>query len=246
MKVLLVIALALLSAFCFSQSEGVVDYEETRKMTRKVSPQFADMVPKEFKTKMTLNFNSNESIYKPAPAEDNVADQIDARQGGGMRFRMRQMRANSEIYQNISENVNIEKQDFMGRIFLIDGTDNDIKWKMDGQQRKIAGYLCMKATHMRNDTVPVTAWWTPQIPISNGPGNNGKLPGLVLALDINNGDQVTVATRVELRALTIEEQVIRPEKGKEVTRQEFNKIRDEKMEEIREAGGGSRVRMRRN
>ncbi len=245
MKTLLTVALSLTLLPAFSQTEGVIIYEETRKMTRKLPPHIADMVPKEFKNLMILTFNSNESSYKPAPVEENVAEQIDARHGGGMHFRFREKRANNETYRNLSENISIEKLDFMGRIFLIDGSDNEIKWKMSGDQRKIAGYLCLKATHMRNDTIPVTAWWTPQIPIAAGPGNNGKLPGLVLAIDINNGDQVTVATNIDLRALTAEEQIVQPEKGKQVTREEFNKIRDEKLKEMKESGGGE-FRMRRH
>lgn len=225
--------------------EGVITYAETVKMTRKIPPQFADMIPKEFNNEMVLIFNSEESIYRAPEAEGEVAEEIAASQSDQMRFRFRRMRANNTRYRNHVDNLTLEQQNFMGRDFLIEGADEDVKWKMEGQQKTIAGYVCMKAVSMRNDTIPVTAWWTPQIPLATGPGNDGKLPGLVLALDINNGDMVSVATKVELRPLSEEEKAMEPQKGKRISREEFNKIRDEKMKEMKEMGGGQ-WQMRRN
>jgi len=229
-----------------AQKEGVVLYEQTRKTTFRVPPQMADMMPKHIEIQMILTFNENESIYKAAPVDEDLANTISPTRIERMQMRFKRMRANSEIYRNLEGKVTIEKQTFMGRDFLFNGANEKIKWKMSSDQRKIAGYVCMKSTYMRNDTIPVTAWWTPQIPIANGPGNNGQLPGLVLALDINNGDDVTVAIKVDLRTLTEDEQIVRPDKGKKVTREEFDKMREDKMKEMEEMGGGGRIRMRRN
>lgn len=240
------IVLLLFFSVLVSAQEGVIVYQETMKMTRRIPPQFADMVPKEFNNQMILYFNANESVYKAAPQEGDVAEEIGASQMDRMKMRFKRMRGNNETYRNHAEKLTIEKQSFMGRDFRIMGAEEDVKWKMEGQQKKIADYICMKAVYMRNDTIPVTAWWTPQIPIPTGPGNDGKLPGLVLALDINNGDIVTVAKQVDLRAIKDEEKVMKPEKGKEMTREEFNEMRKEKMEEMREIGGGNWSRMRRN
>lgn len=245
MKKIALIGTILLSFSTIAQ-EGVISYKETVKMTRRVPPQFADMIPKEFNNDMILVFNKTESTYRAAEREENVAEEIGADRMQRMMTRFKRMRATNERYRNHSENVTIEKQNFMGRDFLIEGADEEVKWKMESQQKKILGYLCMKAVYMRNDTLPVTAWWTPQIPLATGPGNDGKLPGLVLALDINNGDMVTVATNIDLRVLTEEEMLMRPEKGKKMSREEFNKMRDEKIEEMREMGGGRGFRMRGN
>ena len=77
----------------------------------------------------------------------------------------------------------------------------------------------------------VTAWYTPQIPVSNGPGEYSGLPGLIL--EINEGrttilcSEITInpSERIDINA---------PTKGKEITREEYNKVVKEKMEEMRE------------
>ena len=79
--------------------------------------------------------------------------------------------------------------------------------------------------------VVVTAWFTPQIPVSNGPGEYAGLPGLILEL---SADRTTIlCSKIVMNPKAAE--TIKPlEKGKEVTREEFNKIVKEKTEEMRE------------
>lgn len=87
-------------------------------------------------------------------------------------------------------------------------------------------------------TETITAWYTPMIPASHGPDDFGGLPGLILELSTNN--TTMLCTKVVLNPK--EEIVIEvPEKGKEVTREEYQKIVDEKAKEMAERfGGGNR------
>lgn len=82
----------------------------------------------------------------------------------------------------------------------------------------------------------VTAWFTPMIPVKNGPAEYGGLPGLILELNI---DRVTMlCSKIVLNpkdGIVIKE----PTKGKEVSREEFNKIVKDKTEEMRENFRGS-------
>lgn len=219
-----------------AQQEGVITYQETIKLKFELPPEFVDMIPKERQRKSILIFTSKESIYKALKDEESVAKEIEANNGGGMQMRFMGRADNNETYKNLEEGATIEKMEFFGREFRIIGVER-INWKMTSEQKKIGSYVCMKATSMR-DTIPVVAWFTPQIPISNGPGSIGQLPGMILEVDIDNGTRVITAIDVDLRPLTEADQIIVPDKGKELTREEFNKIRDEKMEEMREMGGG--------
>jgi len=226
-----------------AQQSGVVVYEQTMKMDLDLPPEFKDMVPKERKFKMQLLFNESESIYKDMPEEEaDVAEEIESSQGN-MRFKFKMDRPKNETYKNLKDGVTVEKQSLMGRDFRIIGAPEKIQWKMGGEKKQIAGYLCIKATHMR-DTIPVIAWFTPQIPVQNGPGTMGQLPGLILELDVNEGKQVTKAIRVDLRALKEGEVITAPTKGKEIKREKFNKLREEKMKEMKEMGGGKRMMIR--
>lgn len=83
----------------------------------------------------------------------------------------------------------------------------------------------------------VTAWYTPQIPVNNGPGEYSGLPGLILEI---NADRTTMlCTKIVLNPEEKDE-IKKPSKGKEVTRKEYNEIVKNKMEEMREMYGGRR------
>ncbi len=192
------------------------------------------MIPPERKSKNQLFFNEKESIYKVLDEEEDINREV-ATGGARVQFRMRGAPDN-ESYTNLEDGSSIDKTEFAGRVFLISG-EEEIEWKITGETQMISGYQCMKATYMR-DTIPVTAWFTPQIPISLGPAQYRGLPGMVLSVDINEGRRTIKVTDVDLRELTTDEAIVAPQKGKKVTRKEFIKIRDEKMAEMQEMSGG--------
>lgn len=87
--------------------------------------------------------------------------------------------------------------------------------------------------------VTVTAWYTPEIPVSNGPGEYSGLPGLILEV---SADRTTIlCSKITLNPAEKTE-IKEPTKGKVVTQAEFNEIIAKKMEEMREnfrnGGGG--------
>jgi GLPGLI family protein len=89
----------------------------------------------------------------------------------------------------------------------------------------------------------ITAWYTPEVPISNGPGEYWGLPGLIL--EINSGRTTILCTEIVMNP-SEKEAIEAPEKGKEITREEYNETVKIKMEEMRERfqgrgrnGGGS-------
>ncbi len=84
--------------------------------------------------------------------------------------------------------------------------------------------------------VTVTAWYTPQIPVSQGPGEYHGLPGLILEV---NSDRTTILCSKIVLNPDEKEEIKTPSKGKEVTQEEYNEIMKKKMEEMREMYGGS-------
>jgi len=77
----------------------------------------------------------------------------------------------------------------------------------------------------------VTAWYTPQIPISQGPGEYWGLPGLILEV---SADRTTILCSKIVMNPSEKDEIKAPTKGKEVTKQEYNKIIKKKMEEMSE------------
>ena len=83
--------------------------------------------------------------------------------------------------------------------------------------------------------VIVTAWYTLQIPINQGPGEYWGLPGLILEI---NADRTTILCSKIIMNPSEREAIKIPSKGKEVTQKEYDEIVKKKMEEMREMFGG--------
>jgi len=79
--------------------------------------------------------------------------------------------------------------------------------------------------------ITVTAWYTPQIPVSNGPGEYWGLPGLILKI---NAARTTILCSEIVMNPQEKVEIDAPDKGKEVTRDEYNNIVKKKMQEMRE------------
>ncbi|CAM1340728.1 GLPGLI family protein [Tenacibaculum amylolyticum] len=83
----------------------------------------------------------------------------------------------------------------------------------------------------------VEAWYTPQIPVSNGPGEYWGLPGLIL--EVSAGDRVMLCSKVIINPKEKIEIEI-PEKGEEITKSAYQKTIREKMVEMRNNRGRRR------
>jgi GLPGLI family protein len=83
--------------------------------------------------------------------------------------------------------------------------------------------------------VIITAWYSPEIPVNQGPENYWGLPGLIL--EVNDGKTSILCSKIVMN--TKEKVEIKaPTKGKKVTQKEYDEIVKKKMEEMREMYGG--------
>ena len=87
------------------------------------------------------------------------------------------------------------------------------------------------------EEVEVVAWYTPQIPVNQGPGEYWGLPGLIL--EVSTGRTTILCSKIVLNPEEKKE-IKKPSKGKEVTREEYNETVKQKMKEMREMYGGRR------
>lgn len=80
----------------------------------------------------------------------------------------------------------------------------------------------------------ITAWYTPEVPVSQGPENYYGLPGLIL--EVTDGVTTILCSKVVLNPK--EKAEIKPlKKGEKVTQAEFADIMMKKMKELQEMGG---------
>ena len=90
------------------------------------------------------------------------------------------------------------------------------------------------------NTVPMTdveAWYSPQIPVGHGPLEYWGLPGLIL--EVSAGNTTMLCTKIVMNP---EEklEITAPDKGKEVTKMEYQATIVEKMKEFRNNRMGRR------
>lgn len=216
----------------FAQNnEGVIQFEEKVNVHRSLPPDAEDMkamIP-EFRTHPNeLLFNANESLYR------NVEEEEEEETGepGGPVFRMQ--RPEVIIYRNFSTGRKVEAREFFGKNYLIEDTLTQLSWKVATETKQVLGYNCLKAT--LSDTVrkrEITAWFTDALPLASGPAQFGQLPGMILELDINKGEIVIAAKKVEFKKLKKDE-LEAPKKGEKITDAAFQKMVAERM---RENGG---------
>jgi len=220
-------------------NSGKVLYDEKVKLEINLggeSAQYADMLPKERTNRKILYFSPDISVYQGV-REDKKTEPADQEGAAGM-VQIQVSSPDDKVYRDLKENKKIEQREFMTRKFLIESDAGKADWKLTGQQMTILNFPCQEAVR-EEDGKKISAWFTPAIPVSTGPQNQGNLPGLILAVDINDGQRTITATSVEFMPVD-KSLLVKPNEGKKVTAAQFKKIVDDKMKETGSEDGEGR------
>lgn len=227
-------------------------------MSEDQKKQMADRMKSMFEKTFVLSFNQSESMYKEEEKLDSPGD-------NSGRFGMMMMSSFSggPQYKSIKSQLLLQEQEFFGKQFLIKDSLPKLNWKMEGETKQIGQYTCFKATATKTadaaditsfrrpsddeekevettKEIQIVAWYTMQIPVSQGPGDYWGLPGLIL--EVSADKTVILCSKIVLNPE--DKDVIKvPSKGKVVTKEEYDIIVKKKTEEMRESfrsrGGGS-------
>ncbi|MCZ8022404.1 MAG: GLPGLI family protein [Cyclobacteriaceae bacterium] len=238
-KLLLIIGLltGLAAMHTVMAQSGLITYEQKVNLHRRLPAdrqEMKAMIPEFRTTKFTLAFNQDESLYKSLPEDEE--EPFGNGQGVQVRFNM----PKSETYVRTSDMKFLQKQEFMGREYLIVDSVKTSPWKFGTETKIIHGYECKQAYYTAeprpNVKEEITAWYTEKIRPFLGPEQFNTLPGAVLAVDVNNGERVYVVQKIELRELKKNELKV-PEGGQKVTRKEYRDLVDEQMRKMNANGG---------
>lgn len=239
-EILVLFALAVAYFGADKIEEGVIQYEQKVNLHRRLpNPEMKNMIPEFQTSKKQLLFNATKAFYKNVEDEE---EDLQASNGGGMVMRF--SRPQSEIYREFSTARKVEQREFMGKKYVIEGEIKQLPWKVSGEMEQVAGYNCMKATlqdSMMQQPRTVVAWFTPDIPVSAGPESFGSLPGMILKVDINDGEVVYTAVKIDAKALKANE-IEAPDKGKKITEEDFRKMVEEEMKKMGGQGGRMIIR----
>lgn len=144
----------------------------------------------------------------------------------------------SSVYMNMEEQITISQENILDRTFLIKETTKKYEWKMTTDSKDILGKKCTKATLKENPAV--VAWFTTEIPVSFGPMGYYGLPGLIMQLETASKNYVIQEISLPKDELSIEI----PSKGKEISREDFEKLKKEKQESLGVGQGDGKNKVR--
>ena len=211
-----------------------------------IQEQMEAQMRKMFQKTFTLDFTKSESMYKEEQELD--APKGPSANGGVMVMVMGGDGSSDILYKNILEKRMANKTDLMGKMFLIKDNLVSYDWELTGETKNIGNYTCYKAAYeIEEDDIiidmidgevkevketikrTIVAWYTPDVPVSNGPSNYGGLPGLIL--EVNDGDETIMCSEIVLNPKEVKE-IKEPIKGKIVTRKKFDEISLEKTKEM--------------
>lgn len=230
MKHFIILLFSIIASTFYAQKSGTIVYKESIKLDIDIpekDAEFMKNIPTTQSFDKILTFNENESLYenKGIPQDIEASHEED---GAEMKIVIKA--PESKVYVNTKEDAYINSQEFFGRHFLITDKIKKYDWKVLGEQKKVLDFVCIKAEAIGEDG-PVIAWFAPQLAVKNGPNGFVGLPGMILALEQDGGNRTTIASSIDLKAVDLVA-LVKPTKGKVVTRDEFKKMRDEKMKEM--------------
>jgi len=207
------------------QTEGVVSYDRKSYWTKIIarltflSQEQKDRAAQtwknedEDKEKMKLLFTPTESVYTYLNDQGQTED-------GNYSWRNRDLL----LYRNYDKERKTEIEEMLGRTYIVDDSLRTPTWRILDQIKEVAGHICMKAeTEDPIKKYKVTAWFAQDIPVSAGPERYSGLPGLILELDINGGDVIIEATKVEFKPVAAEIKLPKL-KGKKITSADYEKM----------------------
>jgi GLPGLI family protein len=220
----------------FSQvPEGSITYEVNVNLHRTLPPErqeMKSMIP-EFNTyRDRLVFRGSESLYKTI--EDEEQDEF-AADGGGVRMRFR--RPAMEYYMNRDLGLRIRAQEFFGKKYLVHDSITIVPWKFGSGTKTIQGYECMEATYYNEERKQtVVAWYTSKLSPFLGPEGFTSLPGTILEININDGERVIIARKIDLQPLKKGDLKI-PASGQKISEADFRQVVDDQMKKMGAQGG---------
>ena len=265
-KSIIVFVFMMVNAFLNAQDfQGVATYKTSMKMDLKIDSigqsqgidkdmqeKLNAMLQKQFQKEYKLTFTAAESVYKE---EEKLA--APTPNTGGMQIMIMGGSESATLYKNTKEKRYAHEQEVLGKKFLVKDELKSEEWKLGSETKFIGQYQCYKATRTTEiekiesvsfnessseepkrikETITITAWYTMEIPVNNGPKMYWGLPGLIL--EVNDGSETIICSKIVLNPkdkVAIKE----PTKGKTVNQAKFEEIMEKKSKEMMERYRGN-------
>ncbi|PWJ57328.1 GLPGLI family protein [Dyadobacter jejuensis] len=204
--------------------EGVVTYEKTSYWSKILNK--LTYLSEEERSRSQTSWGSNDEGDKSrgrlgTNGHLSKYEDLEKEADGGYQWR----KSEYIILHDYDQEKKTEVEEFSGKVYIISDSLKAPKWKILNKIKEVNGYLCMMAT--TEDTLKgqkITAWFANDLASSAGPERYFGLPGLIMEVDVNDGEVLITAVKVEKKSA--EEALAMPKKlkGKRVKQAEYDKM----------------------
>jgi len=239
LKIKLLLTLLILSNSTFSQKKNVID---TIKFICEYELRFqtdSNNSEKKYSEGMLLLIGNNHSRFVSKNKKDRYRlgiEMIENAVKTGTTLDMRLLprtQFDFHIYKNFQNNEITTYDEIATDYYVYTENSYYLDWCLEDEKLELMGYTCQKAT-VNCYGREFIAWFTNEIPISDGPYKFKGLPGLIVKIsDTKNHYDFTLKSFSKIE--TIEYLTLPDEEGHiEVSRKEFRKIQKYTVENLRE------------
>jgi GLPGLI family protein len=259
MKIIISLVVLLFGLISYTQNfSGIATYElkvnpEKLKTTISNIPNldeqskrmYEDKLRKSLEKSFLLTFNKTNSVYKEE-------QKLDLNSNNNNNGSWSPYGTDIAFYKNLKDKVIITEKDLMSKLFLVKDSLPNMNWIFHTETKKIGNYICQKATtkiiieeadseedtnkstnffnnEEKQNKKTVTAWYTLDIPISNGPFVYWGLPGLILEIE-DNGDRL-ICSKIVLNPKK-KPKIKTPKKKELISSEEYDLIVEKKINEL--------------
>ena len=144
-------------------------------------------------------------------------------------------RSNDFYYKDLKNEIMIYPEMISMKFFNIKENLNIFDWELVEGEKEILGYKCYKA-ELNFRGRKYTAYYSPEVPISNGPWKFNGLPGLILEIFDEKKEFVINALEIKLLKNKSVSLANPYDSEKTISREEFIEIYKRKYEEVKRNG----------
>jgi GLPGLI family protein len=224
--------ISMMAAINISAQSYTVEYEERANIENQLKhvtdPETRKQVSEYLSKPITfyLYYYNGESIYiKERPKQDST-EELSVRDDKEKRIEIG--KNNGGIYKNHSTQEYLHEAEILGRRLLVVDKLEKHDWQLVAEQKKIGSYVCKKATATINGEA-IVAWYTEDMPLQEGPRDFCGLPGLVIEVHAEKKSYHAIKVTENKGQMAI----TKPSRGTVVTKKEYNKILEDKMNEFK-------------
>lgn len=218
--------------------------QEKLKVEYDVTPYFESQNKTQLDIVSTLSIfelisHKDESIYNIVPKINNEQIELSGNISATMSADA------NPVYKNTENKTYTEEARIGEKQFLIKDNLPQFEWLITKETKDVAGFPVFKATAQLNDEykTKIEAWYSPKLSYKTGPDKFWGLPGIILEVqtEINYEDGskegiIYLASKIEV--LKSNEKIKGLDQGKEITRENFNKIQKKYLQDQMEMFGG--------